>query len=73
MTDPVTAAGAAGLVAGEPCVLLKQGEIFLKGRNRQQFERMLHGTSARRCAARGCAPSSCCARGYSCCGWRATA
>jgi tRNA uracil 4-sulfurtransferase len=28
---------------GEPCVLLKQGEIFLKGRNRQQFERILHG------------------------------
>jgi thiamine biosynthesis protein ThiI len=27
---------------GEPCVLLKQGEIFLKGRNRLQFERMLY-------------------------------
>src|ERR1700761_9299286 len=40
MTDPVTA--GAGPVVGEPCVLLKQGEIFLKGRNRQQFERMLH-------------------------------
>ena len=40
MTDPVTA--GAGPVAGEPCVLLKQGEIFLKGKNRQQFERMLH-------------------------------
>ncbi len=26
----------------EPCVLLKLGEIVLKGRNRQQFERMLH-------------------------------
>jgi thiamine biosynthesis protein ThiI len=42
-TDSVTAAVAAGLAAGEPCVLLKQGEMFLKGRNRQQFERMLHG------------------------------
>ncbi|HXW47155.1 MAG TPA: tRNA uracil 4-sulfurtransferase ThiI [Streptosporangiaceae bacterium] len=31
-------------VAGlrEPCVLLKLGEIVLKGRNRQQFERLLH-------------------------------
>ncbi len=27
----------------EPCVLLKLGEIVLKGRNRQRFERMLHG------------------------------
>ncbi|HEY2507518.1 MAG TPA: tRNA uracil 4-sulfurtransferase ThiI [Streptosporangiaceae bacterium] len=26
----------------EPCVLLKLGEIVLKGRNRQQFEKMLH-------------------------------
>jgi tRNA uracil 4-sulfurtransferase len=39
MTDP-PAAGVDPAV-GEPCVLLKQGEIFLKGRNRQQFERML--------------------------------
>jgi tRNA uracil 4-sulfurtransferase len=39
MTDPVTAGAVP--VAGEPCVLLKQGEIFLKGKNRQQFERML--------------------------------
>jgi tRNA uracil 4-sulfurtransferase len=51
MTDPVTAAGTAGLVAGEPCVLLKQGEIFLKGRNRQQFERMLQANL--RAAVRG--------------------
>ena len=29
--------------AGEPCVLLKLGEIVLKGRNRQQFEHILHG------------------------------
>jgi thiamine biosynthesis protein ThiI len=27
--------------AAEPCVLLKLGEIVLKGRNRQQFERLL--------------------------------
>ena len=26
----------------EPCVLLKLGEIVLKGRNRQRFERLLH-------------------------------
>ena len=30
-------------VPDEPCVLLKLGEIVLKGRNRQQFERILHG------------------------------
>ncbi|MGD0603571.1 MAG: tRNA uracil 4-sulfurtransferase ThiI [Streptosporangiaceae bacterium] len=28
---------------GEPCVLLKLGEIVLKGRNRQQFQRILQG------------------------------
>jgi tRNA uracil 4-sulfurtransferase len=28
-------------VAPEPCVLLKMGEIFLKGRNRHQFEQLL--------------------------------
>jgi tRNA uracil 4-sulfurtransferase len=39
MTDPVAADPVP--VAGEPCVLLKLGEIFLKGRNRQQFERLL--------------------------------
>jgi thiamine biosynthesis protein ThiI len=27
---------------GEPCVLLKLGEVVLKGGNRHQFERMLH-------------------------------
>jgi tRNA uracil 4-sulfurtransferase len=37
-TVPDTADNAAG----EPCVLLKLGEIVLKGRNRQQFEHMLH-------------------------------
>ena len=41
ITDPVTAAQTASLaVVGEPCVLLKLGEIFLKGKNRQQFVRM---------------------------------
>jgi tRNA uracil 4-sulfurtransferase len=32
----------AGPVPSEPCVLLKLGEIVLKGRNRQQFEKLLH-------------------------------
>jgi tRNA uracil 4-sulfurtransferase len=41
ITDAVTAAGTTAPDVGEPCVLLKQGEIFLKGRNRLQFERML--------------------------------
>jgi tRNA uracil 4-sulfurtransferase len=43
LTDHVAAAGAAEQSAGEPCVLLKLGEIVLKGRNRQQFERLLEG------------------------------
>ncbi|MGH3300437.1 MAG: tRNA uracil 4-sulfurtransferase ThiI [Streptosporangiaceae bacterium] len=45
MTAPSVAGKAeSGLAAGryEPCVLLKLGEIVLKGRNRQQFERLLH-------------------------------
>jgi tRNA uracil 4-sulfurtransferase len=37
--------------AHEPCVLLKLGEIVLKGRNRQQFERLLHDNIRR--AVRG--------------------
>jgi thiamine biosynthesis protein ThiI len=41
VTDPVTAAGSPPQAAAEPCVLLKLGEIVLKGRNRHQFERML--------------------------------
>ena len=40
MTDPVTAPEATNRTVGEPCVLLKLGEIFLKGKNRQQFVRM---------------------------------
>jgi tRNA uracil 4-sulfurtransferase len=45
MTAPLVASTAEPDVAGgryEPCVLLKLGEIVLKGRNRQQFERLLH-------------------------------
>jgi thiamine biosynthesis protein ThiI len=45
MTAPSVAGNAEPGVAGgryEPCVLLKLGEIVLKGRNRQQFERLLH-------------------------------
>ena len=34
--------GVAEQVRHEPCVLLKLGEIVLKGRNRHQFERLLH-------------------------------
>ncbi len=40
MTDAVAAAGTAVQAVGEPCVVLKLGEVVLKGRNRQQFERM---------------------------------
>jgi thiamine biosynthesis protein ThiI len=32
---------------GTPCVLLKLGEVVLKGRNRQQFQRLLHGNIKR--------------------------
>ena len=35
------ALASAGSAVGEPCVLLKLGEIFLKGGNRPQFERIL--------------------------------
>jgi thiamine biosynthesis protein ThiI len=42
VTDPVTGAGSAQQsAAAEPCVLLKEGEIWLKGRNRRQFEFLL--------------------------------
>ena len=40
-TDPVAVAGTAKQAAGEPCVLLKLGEVVLKGRNRHHFERLL--------------------------------
>jgi tRNA uracil 4-sulfurtransferase len=44
MTAPLVASKAEPAEVGryEPCVLLKLGEIVLKGRNRQQFERLLH-------------------------------
>jgi thiamine biosynthesis protein ThiI len=40
---PLTASNAPQLTTAlhEPCVLLKLGEIVLKGKNRQQFERLL--------------------------------
>jgi len=41
LTSP-DASPDAGSPLNEPCVLLKLGEIVLKGRNRQQFERLLH-------------------------------
>jgi thiamine biosynthesis protein ThiI len=43
VTVAVTASAAgqsAPQVPGEPCVVLKLGEVVLKGRNRQQFERL---------------------------------
>jgi thiamine biosynthesis protein ThiI len=41
VTDPAAAAGPELQGDAEPCVLLKVGEIWLKGRNRQQFEFLL--------------------------------
>jgi tRNA uracil 4-sulfurtransferase len=41
LTEHAEHAGTATGTLGEPCVLLKLGEIVLKGGNRQQFERML--------------------------------
>src|SRR5260370_17210864 len=50
-TPPLTAgAEHAATATGtfrEPCVLLKLGEIVLKGGNRQQFERMLQANIRR--------------------------
>jgi tRNA uracil 4-sulfurtransferase len=43
--DELGAPGAASLA--EPCVLLKLGEVVLKGGNRQQFEHMLHANIRR--------------------------
>jgi thiamine biosynthesis protein ThiI len=40
LTDQVVP--SRGAAQYEPCVLLKLGEIILKGKNRQQFERLLH-------------------------------
>src|SRR5215469_5272626 len=41
-TPAAKPAGGRQAPRREPCVLLKLGEIVLKGRNRQQFERLLH-------------------------------
>src|SRR3984957_8539177 len=43
-------AALAGVSLPEPCVVLKLGEVVLKGGNRQRFERMLH-ESIRRAVA----------------------
>jgi thiamine biosynthesis protein ThiI len=40
ITDPHPVEGTVQQSVGEPCVLLKLGEVVLKGRNRQQFERI---------------------------------
>jgi tRNA uracil 4-sulfurtransferase len=48
LADQPAQRGAAGL--HEPCVLLKLGEIVLKGKNRQHFERLLQDNI--RCAVR---------------------
>jgi len=50
LADP--AAAATGTLP-EPCVLLKLGEVVLKGGNRHQFERMLRPTSAGRSPTAG--------------------
>jgi tRNA uracil 4-sulfurtransferase len=42
LTSPDAPLGDGASPLHEPCVLLKLGEIVLKGRNRQQFERLLH-------------------------------
>jgi thiamine biosynthesis protein ThiI len=42
LTSPDAPLGDGASALKEPCVLLKLGEIVLKGRNRQQFERLLH-------------------------------
>jgi tRNA uracil 4-sulfurtransferase len=46
-TPLTTAVTPAGTGLREPCVLLKLGEVWLKGGNRQQFERMLQANIRR--------------------------
>src|ERR1700735_2757626 len=48
-------AALAGVSLPEPCVVLKLGEVVLKGRNRQRFERMLHESIRRAVAGLGLA------------------
>ena len=62
ITDPVAIAGTAQQAVGEPCVLLKLGEIVLKGRNRQQFERLQQRNIKARCGTLGCRRKCCTAR-----------
>src|SRR5882672_3689003 len=50
LADP--AAAATGTLP-EPCVLLKLGEVVLKGGNRHQFERMLQANIRRAIADAG--------------------
>jgi len=51
LADPAAAAATGALP--EPCVLLKLGEVVLKGGNRQQFERMLQANIRRAIADAG--------------------
>ena len=45
---PAASPGKDRRIAAEPCVLLKVGEIVLKGGNRQHFERLLQDNIRRR-------------------------
>jgi tRNA uracil 4-sulfurtransferase len=47
LATPAEPAAPATPRLGEPCVLLKLGEIVLKGANRQQFERLLNANIRR--------------------------
>ena len=47
LTEHAEHGGPATGTFREPCVLLKLGEIVLKGGNRQQFERMLQANIRR--------------------------
>jgi thiamine biosynthesis protein ThiI len=47
LVTPAELAAPAAPRLGEPCVLLKLGEIVLKGANRQQFERLLNANIRR--------------------------
>ena len=47
LATPAESAASAAPRLGEPCVLLKLGEIVLKGANRQQFERLLNANIRR--------------------------
>ena len=53
----------------EPCVLLKVGEIVLKGGNRQHFERLLQANIRRALRELGLGSGSGTATASSCSGW----